>query len=112
MSFLEELKCRHVFKVGIAYVIVAWLILQHKLGHKKEADAAMASLIADYRDNGLYQQAQVYAQWGDFEQSLRALNHARDIGDPGVSQIVADPLLDPLRGEPKFGELMAAVGFA
>jgi len=87
-------------------------ILQHKLGHKKEADAAMASLIADYRDNGLYQQAQVYAQWGDFEQSLRALNHARDIGDPGVSQIVADPLLDPLRGEPKFGELMAAVGFA
>jgi len=28
LSFFEELKRRHVFKVGIAYVIVAWLILQ------------------------------------------------------------------------------------
>ena len=87
-------------------------ILEYKLGEKEDADSAMASLIADYRDNGLYQQAQVYAQWGDFEQALQALNQARDIGDPGVSQIVADPLLDPLRGEPKFVELMAAVGFA
>jgi serine/threonine-protein kinase len=87
-------------------------ILEYKLGDKEDADSAMALLIADYRDNGLYQQAQVYAQWGDFEQAVQALNHARDIGDPGVSQIVADPLLDPLRGEPKFIELMAAVGFA
>ena len=87
-------------------------ILQQKLGQKEAADAAMASLIAGYRDNGLYQQAQVYAQWGDLDQSLQALNSARDIGDPGVSQLVADPLLDPLRSEPQFGELMAAVGFA
>ena len=28
LSFLEELKRRHVVKVSIAYVIVAWLILQ------------------------------------------------------------------------------------
>ena len=87
-------------------------ILQQKLGRKEAADTAMASLIAGYRDNGLYQQAQVHAQWGDLEGSVQALNRARDIGDPGVSQIVADPLLDPLRNEPKFGELMATIGFA
>ena len=28
MSFFKELKRRHVFKVTIAYVVVAWLILQ------------------------------------------------------------------------------------
>lgn len=28
MSFLEELKRRNVFRVGIAYVVVAWLVLQ------------------------------------------------------------------------------------
>ena len=87
-------------------------ILQQKLGRQAAADEAMASLIAGYRDNGLYQQAQVHAQWGDLEQSIQSLNRARDIGDPGVSQIVADPLLDPLRSELKFGELMVAVGFA
>ena len=86
-------------------------ILQQQQGHKEEADAAMALLIAEYRDNGLYQQAQVYAQWGDLEQSLKSLNEARDIGDPGVSQLVVDPLLDPLHGEPGYNVLKAAVGF-
>ena len=28
MSFIEELKRRNVIKVAIAYVIVAWLLLQ------------------------------------------------------------------------------------
>jgi len=28
MSFFEELKRRNVIRVGIAYVIVAWLVLQ------------------------------------------------------------------------------------
>jgi hypothetical protein len=71
----------------------------------------MASLVEGYRDNGLYQQAQVHAQWGDFDQSIDALKRAREIGDPGVSQVVVDPLLDPLRGDPRFAELMAAIGF-
>jgi serine/threonine-protein kinase len=86
-------------------------ILLKKLGRSKKADAAMASLVEGYRDNGLYQQAQVHAQWGDFDQSIDALKRAREIGDPGVSQVVVDPLLDPLRGDPRFAELMAAIGF-
>lgn len=28
MSFIDELKRRNVFKLGVAYVIVAWLLLQ------------------------------------------------------------------------------------
>ncbi len=86
-------------------------ILLKKLGRTEEANAAMASLIEGYRDNGLYQQAQVHAQWGDFDQSIAALNRGREIGDPGVSQIVVDPLLDPLREDPRFVALMTAIGF-
>jgi len=86
-------------------------ILENKLGNMEEADAAMALLLAGYRDNGLYQQAQVHAQWGDVDRAFEALNRARDIGDPGVSQIVVDPLLDPLRGDPRFSKLMTEVGF-
>jgi citrate lyase beta subunit len=86
-------------------------IVQKKLGNDEEAEAAMAMLIEEARDNGLYQQAQVHAQWGDIETSMKELNRARDIGDPGVSQIVTDPLLDPLRGEPDFAKLMADVGY-
>ncbi|MDH4015150.1 MAG: tetratricopeptide repeat protein [Chromatiales bacterium] len=87
-------------------------ILEQKLGNVEEAEAAMASLIEGYRDNGLYQQAQVHTQWGDLDASIDALNRAREIGDPGVSQVVVDPLLDPLRDDPRFRDLMALVGFS
>jgi hypothetical protein len=40
-----------------------------------------------------------------------ALIRAREIGDPGVSQIVVDPLIDPLREDPRFLKLMADVRF-
>jgi serine/threonine-protein kinase len=87
-------------------------ILEHKLGNREEAEIAMASLIEGYRDNGLYQQAQVRAQWGDIDGSIAALNRGREIGDPGVSQVVVDPLLDPLRDDPRFQALMKAVGYS
>ena len=87
-------------------------ILEHKLGNREEAEIAMASLIEGYRDNGLYQQAQVRAQWGDIDGSIAALNRGRGIGDPGVSQVVVDPLLDPLRDDPRFQALMKAVGYS
>jgi TolB-like protein/Tfp pilus assembly protein PilF len=86
-------------------------ILERKLGHTEEAEAAMASLIESYRDNGLYQQAQVRTQWGDFDQAMACLLRARDIGDPGVSQILTDPLLDPLRGDSRFKKLAQEIGF-
>jgi len=86
-------------------------IVQHKLGNEEAANAAFAALIRVAEDNGLYQQAQIHAQWGDLEKSLEDLNRAREIGDPGMSQIVSDPLLDPLRDEPEFARLMTAVGY-
>ena len=84
-------------------------ILQRKLDLGDAADEAMASLIESYRDNGLYQQAQVYAQWGEHEKAVDALLKARDIGDPGVSQIVVDPLIDSLRENPRFVQLLSEV---
>jgi len=84
-------------------------ILQRKLGLDDAAEEAMASLVESYRDNGLYQQAQVYAQWGEIDKSVDALLKASKIGDPGVSQIIADPLMDPLRGDTRFNALLAEV---
>jgi serine/threonine-protein kinase len=84
-------------------------IVQHKMGDIDAAEEAMASLIESYRDNGLYQQAQVHAQWGDINASVDALLKARDIGDPGVSQIIIDPLIDTLRDDPRFMSLVADV---
>lgn len=86
-------------------------ILLHHLDRQQEAEESMALLIKDYRDNGLYQQAQVYSQWGDTDKALQTLYKSREIGDPGTSQLMADPLMDPLRDDPRFAELLQIAGF-
>jgi len=85
-------------------------IVLHKLGRTEEARESLASLVRDYRENGLYQQAQVYAQWGQLDKSLQTLAEAHKCGDPGTSQLLVDPLLDPIRNEPQFATLMKKTG--
>jgi len=87
-------------------------IVERKLGHDEAAEEAMAALIESYRDNGLYQQAQVLGQWGQVDNAIDALLKAREIGDPGVSQIVVDPLMDPLREDLRFLKLLADVSIS
>jgi len=86
-------------------------IVLQALGRSEEAEASMAELIKDYRENGLYQQTQVYAQWGKLGKALQTLNEAHEYGDPGTSQLLVDPLLDPIREEPQFAELLRKTGF-
>jgi TolB-like protein/tetratricopeptide (TPR) repeat protein len=86
-------------------------IIARKQGRDAEADAAMARLVAEHGDNGLYQQAQVLAQWGDRAGALAVLSKARSTGDSGLILMRNDPLLDPLRKEPEFSRLLSDLGF-
>ena len=86
------------------------IVLGH-LGKQAEAQQNLDKLIRDYAENGLYQQAQVHAQWGDADSALNCLNRSREIGDPGTSQVLVDPLLDPIRDDPRFEALLAQTGY-
>ncbi|AWW75611.1 hypothetical protein CD351_14330 [Erythrobacter sp. KY5] len=81
-------------------------ITRRKLGDDAGANEAFTALLADYGDTGLYQQAQVLAQWGENERALEVLTRAFDAGDPGVLLTTNDPLLDPLRTEPGLDRLL------
>jgi len=87
-------------------------IVLHRLGRTEDAKTAMESLTTRYGENGVYQHAQVCTQWGDFDQAIADLNRARKVGDPGISQLKVDPLLDPIRDDPRFDELMEKTGFS
>ena len=80
-------------QVGVA-------ITQDKLGDRDAAQQAFNAMLEDYGDAGLYQQAQVYAQWGDDQQALQLLDRAFAEADPGVLFAPNDPLLDPIRSDP------------
>ena len=81
-------------------------IAQQALSRSEEAQSSYGQLVAEYGDSGLYQQAQVLAQWGETERALQVLKQAFDAGDPGVVLTTNDPLIDPLRGSAELNELL------
>lgn len=87
-------------------------IALHRQGRTGPAQAALADMVSRYGDNALYQQAQVLSAWGDSAAALAALARARDTGDAGIMYMNGDPLLDPLRRDPRFARLRQQLGFA
>ena len=74
----------------------------HALGKPQEAAAELAKLDALGADSGPYSYVVIYAQWGRPGDALTWLEKAYDLPDLGITQIEADPLLDPLRALPRF----------
>jgi hypothetical protein len=86
-------------------------IAEHRLRNAGAARAAMDKL-AEQGDRVLYQQAQVLAQWGQHDAAIATLQAALRVGDSGLIYMRNDPLLDPLRGDPRFAQLLLSIGFA
>ncbi len=86
-------------------------IVAQRRGSEPEARQAFARLVAELGDNGLYQQAEVRAQWGDDQGAIAALNLAWTARDPGLFLAGQDPLLDPIRPNPDFSSLLRKLGF-
>jgi TolB-like protein/Tfp pilus assembly protein PilF len=77
-------------------------VIYDKLGRHADAEAVFSKLKAALSDNGAYQFATIYAQWGNRAKALEWLETALRLRDPGLEYLKTDPLLDPLRKEPRF----------
>jgi tetratricopeptide (TPR) repeat protein len=77
-------------------------VIYDKLGRHADAEAALAKLTAAFGDAPAYQDATIYAQWGNRAQALEWLETALRLRDSGLEYLKTDPLLDPLRKEPRF----------
>jgi len=73
-----------------------------KLGRHADAEAELAKLKASMGEASAYQYAEIYAQWGNRAQALEWLETALRLRDSGLIYVKTDPLLDPLRKEPRF----------
>ena len=87
-------------------------IAQNRIGNITAAKAAMAELTTDTDTVSLYQQAQVFAQWGEIDRALSALWQAYEQRDAGLTEIRVDPMLDPLIKQPRFIDLLKSMGLA
>jgi tetratricopeptide (TPR) repeat protein len=83
----------------------------HKLNRQDEARDVLAKLVAELGVDASFQYAEIYAQWGDIPKALDALDAAYRAKDPGLSLIKTDMLLDPIRDEPRYRELLRKLNF-
>ena len=94
---------------GEAYALTATAIAKHRLGDAVGSDAALATLTEKYGDSR-YQIAEVHAQRGEKAAAIALLDTALSTLDSGFLWAPNDPLLDPIRSEPAFKDLLIRFG--
>jgi TolB-like protein/Flp pilus assembly protein TadD len=85
-------------------------LAQQVQGDRQAADAALADLIANGRDQLAYQIAEVYAVRGEKDKAFEWLQIAFDDHDTGTLALLVDPLLRGLRDDPRYKNLLAKLG--
>ncbi len=104
---LAEAKSEYALEPESWERLTGQAIVFRRLGDAAGARAALEALIADGGDTSAYQLAQVRAQWGDADGAMAALDTAFRIGDAGLVLLKSDPLMDPLRHDPRFTARLA-----
>ncbi len=84
-------------------------LANHDLARAGDSDAALAALVQGYSTNAAYQIAEVHAWRGEAHLALDWLERARSQADTGMGWIKTDPLLESLRGEPRYLALLRAL---
>ena len=84
------------------WTLVCLAVVNDKVGRHADAEAALSTSRAEFGDLLAYQYAQIYAQRGDSVKALAWLQTAMRLRDTALVWLKRDPLLDPLRSEPRF----------
>jgi tetratricopeptide (TPR) repeat protein len=88
----------------------ALAILYRAMGDEKSARAKFQSMMDRAGTGASYQFAQIYAQWGEIDKALEWFQTGIEVRDPGISQAGDDRLLEPLKGNPRFDQMLQEIG--
>jgi tetratricopeptide (TPR) repeat protein len=77
-----------------------------------ESDAALNELIKNESELAAFQIAQAYAYRGDKDKAFEWLERARRQRDPGLGDLLKDPLLENLHSDPRWNAFLHAMGLA
>jgi TolB-like protein/TolA-binding protein len=81
------------------------------LGRKRESDAMLGQLEKEHPDFSIAI-AEVYAYRADPDAAFRWLARGFEERDPGMPQMRIDPLLEPLHGDPRWGQMLDRIGLS
>jgi hypothetical protein len=95
--------------VGPDYVDECFALVEHASGKTESAQAHLAHFRAQSDGAKYHDFSQIAAQWGDTAGALDMLEKVQAQNDPSLSDIANDPLLDPIRQQPRFQAVLRAV---
>jgi hypothetical protein len=81
-------------------------LAQHALGHARESQQALDEMIRTEASRAAFQIAEVYAWRAEKDQAFAWLDRAYAQRDAGLASLKFDPLLAPLRTDPRFQALL------
>jgi hypothetical protein len=76
------------------------------LGHVRESQQALNSLIAGHSREAAYQVAEVYAWRGEKDKAFEWLERAYHQRDTGLTEIKISPMLWNLHADPRFAAMV------
>lgn len=83
---------------------------EHSLGHADKSQQALDQLIAKHQQNRAFRVAQVYAWRGEGDKAFAWMERAFAQRDTDLSYIKYEPLLAPVRSDPRFAAIVGKVG--
>lgn len=86
-------------------------LLLARSGDRDGANRKLQHMQQLFGDAASFQYGQIYAQLGDKDRAIAALEHAWAIRDGGLIHIRIDPMLDPLRGDPRFEAIIKRMNY-
>ena len=86
-------------------------VLAWRQNRADDTNRLMGMMRADMGDAGYFQYAEVFAQQGRKDEALRALERGWNTRDTGMPFINVDVLLDPIRDDPRFRNIVAQLNF-
>ena len=107
----EKARAVDVGKPGPARLLYSQALLQHSLGNRREADAALDELIRTFSAGWAYQIGVTYAWRGENDKALAWLERAYEQHDGGLLRLDTEPMLAGLRKDTRYARLRRKVGF-
>jgi TolB-like protein/lipoprotein NlpI len=84
----------------------------HTLGEAEASDAALAELVGTYERDAAYNIAYALAWRDEVDRAFEWLDKAKGYGDPGLADIVGEPLFGKLHADPRWLAFLESIGKA
>jgi len=95
-----------------AWRLIGLAMAHHALGQQTDSDAALAELIEHYEQDAAYNIAYVIAFRGETDRAFEWLDKAVVYNDPGLAEIVNEPLFANVRPDPRWLAFLVSIGKA